>query len=113
MQLQHHSPAVAGEDLAFTLRILQQADVIQTADGGEGFGALLQLAAQVEVAHPVAVAATRLCHLLFGRQVGRKADQERQEACVAPGEAVRMPPATAITACQRAPQHKACRLCTD
>lgn len=88
---------VEAEDLAFTLRILQQTDVIQMADGGEGLRALLQLAAQVEVAHPVPVAATGFCHLLFGGQVCRKTDQERQEASVTPGEAVRMPPATRIT----------------
>lgn len=102
-----------GEDLAFTLRILQQTDVIQMADSGEGFRALLQLAAQVEVAHPEPVAATGFCHLLFGGQVCRKTDQERQEASVAPGEAVRTPPATRITGTPWAQQHQPFSLCTD
>lgn len=88
---------VEAEDLAFTLRVLQQTDVVQMADGGEGLRALLQLAAQVEVAHPVPVAAAGFCHLLFGGQVCRKTDQERQEASVAPGEAVRVPPAIGTT----------------
>lgn len=39
----------------FTIRPLQQADVIQLADGGEGLGAAQQLTAKVEVTHPVPV----------------------------------------------------------
>lgn len=85
-----------GGGFAFTLRVLQQADVIQMADGGEGLRAVLQLTAQVEVAHPVAVGPTGLCHLLFGGQVSRKTDQEGQEASVTPGEAVRTPPSTRV-----------------
>ena len=38
---------------SFTLRFLQQADVIQLTDCGEGFCATLQLTAEVEVARPV------------------------------------------------------------
>lgn len=71
-------------------------------DGGEGLRAVLQLTAQVEVAHPVAVAAAGFCHLLFRGQVCRKADQERQQAPVAPGEAVRMPPAARVALTHRA-----------
>lgn len=92
--------------VAFTLRVLQQADVIQMADGGEGLCAVLQLTAQVEVAHPVAVGATGLCHLLFGGQVCGEADQERQEASVTPGEAVRTPPSTRVERDSLGGQHK-------
>lgn len=104
---------VEGEDLASTFRILQQADVIQIADGGEGLRALLHLAAQVEVAHPVAVAAAGFCHPLFGGQVCRETDQEGQETSVAPGEAVGMPPATRTTATQWAQRQQPFSLRTD
>lgn len=83
--------------MAFTLRVLQQADVVQMTDGGEGFCTVLQLPAQVEVAHPVPVGTTGFCHLLFGGQVRGKTDQERQEAPVSPGEAVGTPPSTRVS----------------
>lgn len=38
---------------SFTLRFLQQADVIQLTDGGERLCAALQLTAEVDVACPV------------------------------------------------------------
>lgn len=43
------------------------------------------------------MSATSVCHLLFGGQVSRKADEESQEPPVAPREAVRAPPAAAVT----------------
>lgn len=45
--------SVKGKGLGFTLRLLQQTDVIQLTDGGERFCAALQLAAKAEVAYPV------------------------------------------------------------
>lgn len=55
-----------------TIRLLQQADVIQLADGGEGLGAALQLAAKVEVTHPVPVH-TKTCFRLV--QIGLSIEQ--------------------------------------
>lgn len=40
--------------------------------------------------------ATSVCHLLFGGQVCREADEESQETPVAPGETVRAPPAATV-----------------
>lgn len=42
------------------------------------------------------MSATSVCHLLLGRQVCREADEESQEPPVAPGEAVRAPPAATV-----------------
>lgn len=41
--------------------------------------------------------ATSVCHLLFGGQICREADEESQETPVAPGETVRAPPAVTVT----------------
>ena len=49
----------------FTIRFLQQADVIQLTDGGECFGTTPQLAAEAEVACPVPVVDTRKAQIIL------------------------------------------------
>lgn len=52
---------------SFTIRILQEAEVIQLTDGGKCFSATLQLFAEVEVTRPIAAQAWT-CYVAAYRQ---------------------------------------------